>query len=105
MLLIVLLVRHLVGLGSSVAAFLQVLLMFGPEYARACGAGALEPLGIALPDKNYPGMPQGLLRVLALQEYVTEPVSGAFSEGSMHFCWEHALSAHHRSVSSTLYKQ
>lgn len=29
--------------------------MFGPEYARACGAGALEPLGIALPDKNYPG--------------------------------------------------
>jgi len=35
----------------------QVLLMFGPEYARACGQDALEPLGIALPDKNYPGAP------------------------------------------------
>lgn len=34
----------------------QVLLMFGPEYARACGIAALEPLGIFLPgDKNYPG--------------------------------------------------
>ena len=39
----------------SSCCLLQVLLMFGPEYARACGAGALEPLGIALPDKNYPG--------------------------------------------------
>lgn len=30
--------------------------MFGPEYARACGIAALEPLGIFLPgDKNYPG--------------------------------------------------
>lgn len=27
-----------------------------PEYARACGIEALEPLGIYLPgDKNYPG--------------------------------------------------
>ncbi len=35
---------------------LQVLLMFGPEYARSCGIAALEPLGIYLPgDKNYPG--------------------------------------------------
>lgn len=35
----------------------QVLLMFGPEYARACGIEALEPLGLYLPgDKNYPGM-------------------------------------------------
>lgn len=35
----------------------QVLLMAGPEYARACGIEALEPLGIYLPgDKNYPGM-------------------------------------------------
>ena len=34
----------------------QVLLMFGPEYARSCGIDALEPLGIYLPgDKNYPG--------------------------------------------------
>lgn len=34
----------------------QVLLMFGPEYARACGIAALEPLGVFLPgDKNYPG--------------------------------------------------
>ena len=34
----------------------QVLLMFGPEYARSCGIAALEPLGIFLPgDKNYPG--------------------------------------------------
>lgn len=33
-----------------------MLLMFGPEYARACGIEALEPLGIYLPgDKNYPG--------------------------------------------------
>lgn len=32
--------------------------MFGPEYARACGIEALEPLGIYLPgDKNYPGVP------------------------------------------------
>jgi light-harvesting complex II chlorophyll a/b binding protein 7 len=31
--------------------------MFGPEYARACGIEALEPLGIYLPgDKNYPGI-------------------------------------------------
>lgn len=31
--------------------------MFGPEYARACGIEALEPLGIYLPgDKNYPGV-------------------------------------------------
>lgn len=30
--------------------------MFGPEYARACGERALEPLGIYLPGgKNYPG--------------------------------------------------
>lgn len=30
--------------------------MFGPEYARACGIAALEPLGVYLPgDKNYPG--------------------------------------------------
>ncbi len=35
-----------------------MLLMFGPEYARACGIEALEPLGIYLPgDKNYPGKP------------------------------------------------
>ena len=32
--------------------------MFGPEYARACGIEALEPLGVYLPgDKNYPGTP------------------------------------------------
>lgn len=38
------------------ACLLQVLLMFGPEYARSCGIAALEPLGIFLPgDKNYPG--------------------------------------------------
>ncbi|KAK9818914.1 hypothetical protein WJX81_000231 [Elliptochloris bilobata] len=43
------------GQGILIIAFCQVLLMFGPEYARACGSGALEPLGIALPDKNYPG--------------------------------------------------
>ena len=30
--------------------------MFGPEYARACGIEALEPLGLYLPgNKNYPG--------------------------------------------------
>lgn len=36
---------------------LQVLLMFGPEFARSKGTGALEPLGIYLPgDINYPGI-------------------------------------------------
>ena len=44
------------GQGVAVIAFCQVLLMFGPEYARACGIDALEPLGLFLPgDKNYPG--------------------------------------------------
>ena len=44
------------GQGVLIIAFCQVLLMFGPEYARACGIEALEPLGIFLPgDKNYPG--------------------------------------------------
>ncbi|KAL4443662.1 hypothetical protein ABPG75_011399 [Micractinium tetrahymenae] len=44
------------GQGVAIIAFCQVLLMFGPEYARACGIAALEPLGIFLPgDKNYPG--------------------------------------------------
>jgi light-harvesting complex II chlorophyll a/b binding protein 7 len=44
------------GQGVLIIAFCQVLLMFGPEYARKCGITALEPLGIFLPgDKNYPG--------------------------------------------------
>jgi len=44
------------GQGVAIIAFCQVLLMFGPEYARACGIDALEPLGLFLPgDKNYPG--------------------------------------------------
>jgi light-harvesting complex II chlorophyll a/b binding protein 7 len=44
------------GQGVAVIALCQVLLMFGPEYARACGIEALEPLGVFLPgDKNYPG--------------------------------------------------
>lgn len=44
------------GQGVAIIAFCQVLLMFGPEYARACGIEALEPLGLFLPgDKNYPG--------------------------------------------------
>jgi len=44
------------GQGVLIIAICQVLLMFGPEYARACGIEALEPLGIFLPgDKNYPG--------------------------------------------------
>lgn len=44
------------GQGIATIAACQVLLMFGPEYARACGIEALEPLGIYLPgDKNYPG--------------------------------------------------
>ncbi len=35
-----------------------------PEYARACGIEALEPLGVYLPgDKNYPG---GLMRIAVL---------------------------------------
>ncbi len=43
---------------TQVLSITQVLLMFGPEYARACGVEALEPLGIYLPgDKNYPGKP------------------------------------------------
>ena len=44
------------GQGILVIAVCQLLLMFGPEYARYCGIEALEPLGIFLPgDKNYPG--------------------------------------------------
>ncbi|KAI3428160.1 hypothetical protein D9Q98_006543 [Chlorella vulgaris] len=44
------------GSGVAIIALCQVLLMFGPEYARSCGIAALEPLGIFLPgDKNYPG--------------------------------------------------
>ncbi|CAK0746974.1 hypothetical protein CVIRNUC_001732 [Coccomyxa viridis] len=44
------------GQGIIIIAVCQVLLMFGPEYARACGIEALEPLGLYLPgDKNYPG--------------------------------------------------
>lgn len=44
------------GQGVAIIAVCQVFLMFGPEYARACGIEALEPLGIFLPgDKNYPG--------------------------------------------------
>lgn len=36
---------------------IQVVLMFGPEYARSCGTAALEPLGVYLPGtQNYPGM-------------------------------------------------
>ena len=42
--------------GVLVIAVCQVLLMFGPEYARSCGDKALEPLGLYLPGgKNYPG--------------------------------------------------
>ena len=44
------------GQGIAIIAVCQALLMFGPEYARACGIEALESLGIYLPgDKNYPG--------------------------------------------------
>lgn len=44
------------GQGILIIAICQVLLMFGPEYARSCGIEALEPLGLYLPgDKNYPG--------------------------------------------------
>jgi light-harvesting complex II chlorophyll a/b binding protein 7 len=46
------------GQGVLIIAIAQVLLMFGPEYARSCGIEALEPLGIFLPgDKTYPGGP------------------------------------------------
>ncbi|WPT17714.1 Chlorophyll a-b binding protein 7 [Picochlorum sp. SENEW3] len=42
--------------GVLVIFLCQILLMFGPEYARSRGREALEPLGIFLPgDKNYPG--------------------------------------------------
>lgn len=42
--------------GIAIIAICQVLLMFGPEFARSKGVGALEPLGIYLPgDINYPG--------------------------------------------------
>ncbi len=44
------------GQGVLIIGIAQVLLMFGPEYARSCGIEALEPLGIFLPgDKTYPG--------------------------------------------------
>lgn len=43
--------------------------MVGPEYARACGIDALEPLGIYLPgDKNYPG-------ILKLVEVKMQPLA------------------------------
>eukprot|EP01025_Chloroclados_australasicus_P029479 TRINITY_DN29479_c0_g1_i1.p1 TRINITY_DN29479_c0_g1~~TRINITY_DN29479_c0_g1_i1.p1 ORF type:complete len:330 (-),score=36.41 TRINITY_DN29479_c0_g1_i1:364-1353(-) len=42
--------------GVAIIAFCQVILMFGPEYARYCGIDALVPVGVFLPgDKNYPG--------------------------------------------------
>lgn len=45
----------------------QVLLMFGPEYARSCGIDALEPLGIYLPgDPNYPVVPRGNKHVIVI---------------------------------------
>lgn len=44
------------GQGVAIIALCQALLMFGPEYARACGVSALEPLGVYLPgDRDYPG--------------------------------------------------
>ena len=44
------------GQGVAIIAISQVLLMFGPEYARKCGISALEPRGVWLPgDKVYPG--------------------------------------------------
>lgn len=48
---------HIAGArGVLIIAVAQVLLMFGPEYARYTGIAALEPLGIFLPgDVNYPG--------------------------------------------------
>ena len=43
--------------GVAIIAGCQVLLMAGPELARATGVAALEPLGVFLggQDKNYPG--------------------------------------------------
>eukprot|EP01023_Acetabularia_acetabulum_P006531 TRINITY_DN12714_c0_g1_i3.p1 TRINITY_DN12714_c0_g1~~TRINITY_DN12714_c0_g1_i3.p1 ORF type:complete len:346 (+),score=63.36 TRINITY_DN12714_c0_g1_i3:55-1092(+) len=42
--------------GIAIIAFCQVILMYGPEYARYCGINALEPVAVYLPgDKNYPG--------------------------------------------------
>ena len=44
------------GQGIVIIAVCQVLLMFGPEYARSCGIVALEPLGVFLPGtRDYPG--------------------------------------------------
>lgn len=44
------------GQGIVIIAVCQVLLMFGPEYARSCGIAALEPLGVFLPGtRDYPG--------------------------------------------------
>jgi len=52
--------------GIIIIAVCQVLLMFGPEFARSKGVAALEPLGIYLPgDKNYPG---GVFDPLGLAE-------------------------------------
>lgn len=42
--------------GIGVIAACQVVLMGGPEYARAVGIRSLEPVGVFLPgDQNYPG--------------------------------------------------
>jgi len=55
------------GQAVAVIALCQFLLMLGPEYARATGIEALEPLGIFLPGtRDYPGSwlfdPLGLSR-------------------------------------------
>lgn len=42
--------------GIWIIFICQIVLMYGPEYARSCGREALEPLGIFLPgDTTYPG--------------------------------------------------
>lgn len=43
-------------LGTNLLGAYHCWIACSPEYARACGIEALEPLGVYLPgDKNYPG--------------------------------------------------
>ena len=51
--------------------------MFGPEYARACGIEALEPLGIYLPGGQE--LPRCALHKLFLTHLRPLPCEGAIS--------------------------
>ena len=76
-----------VNLAPIVGLPLQVLLMFGPEYARSSGIEALEPLGVYLPgDKNYPGEPFVMLC------WHRRPIGLSFEDS----CWQYVAAQQYR---------